>query len=220
MVFVDFSNPYLRHYLAGSYLVDHERGLARVRQMVSGAVADEKTDLKPLAAVIDIDEVVLANIHMNVDKESGFFACDYYRAPDGNPWPRDDTRLNPLLPGAKPLLEEFIKHGVVVFFVTGRAESLRAETVENFEHVGLAGARGRALFSTEELLDVSEGQLTMCPDAALPAAGASIRPFKEARRAEIAGSYRIIMNIGDQVSDLGHHGEMQILLPHPFYRTA
>jgi len=220
MVFVDFSNPYLRRYLERAYLSEHEANLDKVRLTVPRCIADGKGDPRPLAAVMDIDEVVLANIHMNVDRESGFFACDYYRAPDGRPWPRDDTRLNPLLPGAKKLLEAFKSHDVTIFFITGRAESLRAETVENFEYVGLAGPPGRALFATEQLLDAACGQLAMCPDAQLPATGKSIRPFKEARRAEIASSYRIIMNVGDQASDLGNYGDMQILLMHPFYRTA
>src|SRR5688572_30544983 len=115
MVFVDFSNPYLREYLATRYLAEHERQLAGARAMIPACIAAAQSEsksvsAKPLAAVIDIDEVILANIHMNTFTET-FYACDSYSAPDGKPWPRDDTRLNPLLPGAKKLIATFLKDG-------------------------------------------------------------------------------------------------------------
>jgi predicted secreted acid phosphatase len=143
----------------------------------------------------------------------------------GHPWPRDDTRLNPLLPGAKLLIATLLANRVEVFFITGRAESLRDETVENFVYVGLAADNEASsselpILCAKRLLDPSSGMLVMCPDSELPPAGKSIRPFKEAKRAAIAETHRIIMNIGDQVSDLGFYGERQILTPHPFYRTA
>jgi predicted secreted acid phosphatase len=229
MVYVDFSNPFLRGYLASGYLKDHESYLLNARAEINTAVhhPDSKENVKPLAAVLDIDEVVLANIHMNTYSAEGspsFYACDYYRTPEGRPWPRDDTRLNPLLPGAKLLIATLLVNKVEVFFITGRAESLRNETVENFVYVGLADDSTSSdklpVLCAKRLSDPSSGMLVMCPDAELPSAGKSIRQFKEAKRAAIAETHRIIMNIGDQVSDLGFYGERQILTPHPFYRTA
>lgn len=253
MVFVDFSNPWLRGYLKTAYLPEHERKLAAIQSTVAARAAiarasevtgasESKAPARPLAAVLDIDEIVLANIHMNAIElgrnqsplEVGSFcACDYYFAPDGRAWPRGDLRLNPLLPGAKNLIAAFLAEGIEVFFITGRAESLRSETVENFVFVGLAGGdtsgdtggdtggdTSGPLLNARRLLDPASGQLTMCPDSDLPAAGESIRPFKEARRGQISQTHRILMNIGDQVSDLGYHGDYQILVPHPFYRTA
>jgi predicted secreted acid phosphatase len=245
MVFVDFSNPYLRAFLASEYWNYHKRHLGTVRTMMPAQIAlaraeEIKGATKPLAAVIDIDEIVLSNIHMNTSDAipvagsaansqlytSTFHACDYFRTPDKKPWPRDDTRLNPLLPGARKLIATLLAENVEVFFVTGRAESLRGETVENFVYVGLAGPdpEGRQqakppLLDAKKLLDPTSGQLVMCPDAECPVAGKSIYPFKEASRAVIEQTHHIVVNIGDQVSDMGLYGDHQVLVPHPFYRT-
>ena len=74
MVLVDFSNPYLRNYLANSYCEVHRCHLDAVRACLpswasearahEGARADGQPP-RPLAAVLDIDEVILCNIHMN-----------------------------------------------------------------------------------------------------------------------------------------------------------
>jgi hypothetical protein len=235
---VDFSNPYLRWYLAG-YCEAHRAFLAGVRERLSAWLATSRADEargaaalgrvpRPLAAVLDLDEVVFSNIHMNVFQapagEQGpeavdFHAADYFLAPDGRPWPRDDLRLNPLLPGVRGLLEALLREGVRVFFVTGRLESIRDETVENFAFVGLASAAPGALFGLDELSRPGD-TLIMCPDAEYPAPGQSVRPFKEARRREIEARYRISVNLGDQVSDLGLYGDTQVYAAHCFYYTA
>lgn len=240
MVFVDFSNPYLRHYLANGYCDAHRRHLDNVRARLpawvekarrdeAAAAAAEQRAPRPLAAVLDIDEVVLANIHMNVFQapagEQGplavdFHACDYYLAPDGKPWPRDDLRLNPLLPGARDLIAALLAAGVRVYFITGRLESIRGETVENFEFVGLAAPQktGGALFDTADLAQTG-GILVMCPDGEYPPPGQTVRPFKEGRRRALEATHRIVVNIGDQISDLGLYGDVQVHVPHPFYWT-
>jgi predicted secreted acid phosphatase len=47
-----------------------------------------------------------------------------------------------------------------------------------------------------------------------------VRPFKEGRRKKIQETHRIVMNIGDQVSDLGLYGDVQVHCPQPFYFTG
>lgn len=230
MVFVDFGNPFLRAFLT-HFAAKHQDSLEEIRHMLPKVAeevraAEEKQAAekggapRPLAAVLDIDEVVLANIHMNSYAGEGvdFHAADYYTAPDGRPWPRDDLRLNPLLPGARELLESLLALGIRVFFITGRLESIRDETVDNFVYVGLAGSDPDALFAVADL-SAPGGSLIMCPDAEYPPAGWSVRPFKESRRRAIEERYRICLNVGDQASDLGAHGDWQVWLPHPFYWT-
>jgi predicted secreted acid phosphatase len=249
MVYVDFSNPYLRDYLR-DYCEAHRRHLDNIRARLTGWVAlaraaearesaTEGRTPRPLAAVFDVDEVVLANIHMNKFQAPAgvqgpapidFHACDYYLAPDGRPWPRDDLRLNPLLPGARELLEACREFKLEVYFITGRLESIRDETVENFVYVGLAGdhttsslAPGPAPLFTKESIAVPGGRLIMYPDAEYPPPGqnlASVRPYKESRRRAIQETHRIVLNIGDQVSDLGLYGDVQVHCPHPFYFTS
>ena len=254
MVYVDFGNPYLRDYLKG-FCEAHRRHLDNTRERLKGwtalaRAAEAKESAaegrapRPLAAVFDVDEVVLANIHMNVFQAPAgvqgpaaidFHACDYYLAPDGRPWPRDDLRLNPLLPGARELLEACRELNLEVYFLTGRLESIRDETVENFVFVGLAGnpprglagdpprglaSEGAGALFTKESIAAPGGRLIMCPDAEYPPPGQTVRPFKEGRRKKIQETHRIVMNIGDQVSDLGLYGDVQVHCPQPFYFTG
>ena len=60
----------------------------------------------------------------------------------------------------------------------------------------------------------------MCPDAEYPPPGQTVRPYKESRRRVIEASHRIVVNIGDQVSNLGLYGDVQVHVPHPFYYTG
>lgn len=227
MVKVDFGNPWYRNYLRG-YVAAHQQMLNEVRKALPGWVVQTKkreaervkaepprTTARRLAVVFDIDEVVLSNIHMNSyqDEHTDFHAADYFK------WPRG-ARLNPLLPGAGELLAEVNRLGLDVFFITGRLESIREETIENFAEVGLAG-EGR-LYDSEALrrcAEDSSAQLHMCPDDEYPEPGESLRPFKEGRRRKISQTHRIVLNIGDQASDLGEYGDVQYLTSHPFYFT-
>jgi predicted secreted acid phosphatase len=244
MVYVDFSNPYLRNYLE-RYGEAHRKHLDGIRERVPEWIAKAREAearmasrggvARPLAAVLDIDEVVLANIHMNAFQAPGsepidFHACDYYLAPNGRPWPRDDLRLNPLLPGARELMETLCSHGAEIFFITGRLESIRDETVENFVFVGLAGPQSSpdsagsqrpqndVLFSLESISSPG-GRLIMCPDAEYPPPGQTVRPYKESRRRLIQETHRIVVNVGDQISDLGLYGDVQVHVPNIFYWT-
>ena len=67
--------------------------------------------------------------------------------------------------------------------------------------------------------DLAGERLVMWPDRREGAKGAAVQQFKEAAREAIARTHRIIVNIGDQPTDLGRHGDEQILLHHPFYYT-
>jgi predicted secreted acid phosphatase len=193
---------------------------------------------RPLAAVLDIDEIILCNIQMNsytapatADTPAvDFHAADYFRGPDGKPWPRNEHRLNPLLPGAVELLSALADNNVKVFLITGRLESIRDETLENFRLVGLTrpaapAAKGAAIVDeSREFFSAADlapgGSLIMCPDAEDPkVTGQSIQVFKEAQRARLSKTHHIILNVGDQASDMGEHGDTQLMLPHPFYYT-
>ncbi len=228
IIAVDFSNPFLRAFFAG-YPKAHEARLneatrslpdwadkARAQERADAASAGHKA--RPLAIVCDIDEVILSNIHMNSFSApagaQGPDAIDFHAA-DAFGWPRG-ARLNPLLPGAFDLLACARKLGLAIFFVTGRLEPIREETVENFVQVGLAGNSDEKILRTADLLSPN-GPLIMCTEALYPKLGESIRTFKEGRRQLIEKNHRIVLNLGDQVSDLGLYGDIQVLVPHPFY---
>ena len=106
-------------------------------------------------------------------------------------------------PAIAPMLalyNDALKHGVSVFFVTGRKESDRDITITNLTNSGYHDWAGLALKSN---------------DYNLPSA----IPFKSQERAKIIKQgYTIIADIGDQYSDLkGGYTEKTFKLPNPYY---
>lgn len=236
MVYVDLSNPCLRDFFP-NWLLTHEAALDRIRAWLPAwAEASRQSEAaqaclegrlpRPLAAVFDIDEVLLCNIHLN-----GFTAPAGAQGPDpidfhiadffvdrasGGSWVRDDPG-DPPLPGANALLAAAVALSLRPFFVTGRLESIRDITVEDFRRAGFTRSE-LALDAPLAAADLATS-LTMCPVEEHPPPGWSIRPWKEGCRAAIGKYYRIALNVGDQMSDFGLHGDRQIYLPHPFYTT-
>ena len=227
------SNPYYRDFFP-KWLALHEKRLNRIRSLLPGIAAAARAaeagaaeaagrEARPLGAVFDIDEILLCNIHLNgYSAPAGvqgpdpidFHAADFFVDPaTKKKWGRDDP-CNPPLPGAVALLRAVADLGIKIFFITGRLEHLREETVSNFERVGIdippEALRARG---ADEIL-------TLCPPEKDPRPGESIRPYKEGRRKQIEKTHRIVINVGDQVSDLGLHGDNHFLLGHPFYMIA
>ena len=87
--------------------------------------------------------------------------------------------------------------GVAVFFITGRPTAFQSLTVQNLTRAGYSGWSGLAL---------NPG-------------GTTLTQYKSAERAKIEQQgYRIIVNVGDQESDLaGGHASRAFKLPNPFY---
>lgn len=147
---------------------------------------------KKLAVVFDIDETALSNYP---DMKSLDFGGTQQSVAaliaKGH-----DAALSPSL----ALYKMALKHKVAVFFITGRPVSMQQTTSANLKKVG---------YTTWQ-------QLIMRPnDYAKP----SIVAYKSAARAQIEKSgYDIVMNIGDQNSDLaGGYADKGFKLPNPYY---
>jgi predicted secreted acid phosphatase len=145
-----------------------------------------------LALVLDIDETSLSNYDKMVKR-------DFI----GNHELIHKEILAANSPAIKPMLalyQDAIKHGVSVFFVTGRYESERNATQKNLINAGYKNWAG----------------LYLRPDNyALP----TVLPFKSHARAMInQKGYTIIASIGDQYSDIcGGHAKKGFKLPNPYY---
>jgi predicted secreted acid phosphatase len=105
------------------------------------------------------------------------------------------------LPAIAPTLalyKDAVAHHVAVFFITGRASDLEAATVKNLTSAGF---------------DEGYAALDMKPSAD------TTEMFKSSTRAAIEKSgYDIIVNLGDQESDLdGGYADRAFKLPDPFY---
>jgi acid phosphatase len=147
-----------------------------------------------LAMVLDIDETSLANY------------CEMKREAFGAIQPRFNEWLvsreaSMVIPGTLALFNKARAAGVDVFFITGRADEMRAATERNLEAAGYKGWKGLSL--------------RVGPQKQM----ATIE-YKSAERKKILDAgYRIVMSVGDQWSDLMGEpkAEISVKLPNPFY---
>ncbi len=179
----------LLYYNSGEYGMQIREVANAGRAYLQTQVKDSSRGDK-LAAVFDIDETALSN--WDAMSDCGF--CSY----------RVERKLytEDHDPAIAPVLELFNyakKSGLHVFFLTGRHESERAMTIKNLNQAGYSGW----------------ADLIMRPDGDRSPA----RVFKPKERLKIERQgYRIILNIGDQASDLaGCCAERVFKLPNPFY---
>ena len=90
---------------------------------------------------------------------------------------------------------------MTVFFITGRGEAHRAATEQNLKSQGYTNYAGLALRSPAQSKE------------------ATIEYKSNARKTIADAGYRIILNVGDQFSDLkgSPAAELSVKLPNPFY---
>ncbi|MGC1463618.1 MAG: HAD family acid phosphatase [Terracidiphilus sp.] len=146
-----------------------------------------------LAMVLDIDETTLSNYQELRDAD---FA--YYK-PVFDAWV--GAAKAPAIPSTLRLYKEAQHLGVNAFFITGRPESQRAVTERNLSEQGFQN--WQQLILRPSSTDAETAQL-----------------FKSASRAQIvAQGYKIVLNVGDQWSDLNGkpEAEFSVKYPDPFY---
>ncbi len=152
-----------------------------------------RRDNEKTAVVLDIDETALSNW----DEMSG--ANFEYDGKQFNAWV--ESAQAPAIPGTLRIYNTAQRLGVRVFFLTGRPEAQRASTETNL--------RLRGFGTWQQLIMRTEGQAKMTALA-----------YKSAERVKIAAEgYRIVLNVGDQWSDLrGKPGaDLSVKYPDPFY---
>lgn len=146
-----------------------------------------------LALVLDIDETTLSN-YQEMTK-AGFA----YDSKTFNAWV--ESALAPAIPGTLRLTMEALRLGVSVFFLTGRPEAQRDVTERNLRDQGFQNWQ----------------QLILRPTAQ---ASATALTYKSAARAGIAAQgYTLVLNVGDQWSDLkgNPEAEFSVKYPDPYY---
>ncbi|MFC4035519.1 HAD family acid phosphatase [Streptomyces polygonati] len=179
-----------------------ESALARATDRHSGHGAHGTHAAKP-AIVLDVDDTSL--LTYNYELEVGF---NY--TPASNQAYLDTKNMPPVF-GMDTLANWASAHGITVFWITGRAESQRADTARNLTAVGY-----RATPDTTHLYLKN----TASPPAYLPCgATCTTIEYKSGTRAHIESlGYDIVGNFGDQYSDLsGGHADRSFKLPNPMY---
>lgn len=146
-----------------------------------------------LALVLDIDETALSNYKEMAAEDYGYIPSAF------DAW--EDSAQATAIPGTLRLYQEAQRLGVTVFFITGRGEAHRAATEQNLKSQGYTNFAGLTLRSPTQ---AKEG---------------TIEYKSNARKTIVDAGYRIILNVGDQFSDLKGlpAAELSVKLPNPFY---
>ncbi len=176
----------------GCYAHDLDDETATAIADLERAVRMNRSGAK-LAVVLDIDETSLSNYAELLRSDFG------YNAQAWDQWVRQAEA--PAIPGTLRFYREAENLGVAVFFITGRPESERAATEANLRKVGFTQWAGLTLRSAAE---------AHTPTIA----------YKSAARQRIVNAgYRIVVNMGDQMSDLRGtpQAEFSVKLSDPFY---
>jgi acid phosphatase len=179
------------YYDSGEYDFDQEAVVQRAHDYLDMRM-NQDTNNQKLAIVFYIDETALSNYQHMLKLTFGMIPQlvveDIERAED------------PAI-GATLKLYEYAKDkGVAIFFITGRHEKLRNATQKNLKSVGYNEWDGLYLKPN----DYKEK---------------SVIPYKSSTRKRIQEEgYIIVVNIGDQFSDLaGGFAERVFKLPNPYY---
>ncbi len=177
---------------------EYARGVAAValsaNKYLVKRVAKGAKPGKKLAVVFDIDETTLTNL-------SHILANDFGYVPKiWDTWVAEGRA--PAIVPVQTIYDAAVRAKVDVFFITGRAEGVRAATEKNLREVGYDKWTGIFFKPVDDVT-------------------LSTRGFKIGTRRKLTQEgYIIIANIGDQDSDLvGGYAERTFKLPNPFYIT-
>lgn len=176
---------------SGEYDFDQEAVAQRARDYLDMRLSQGIDDQK-IAIVFDIDETALSNyqhmLKLNFGMIPQLVVEDIEKAED------------PAIAATLKLYKYAKEKGVAIFFITGRHESLRDATQKNLKSAGYLGWDGLYL-KPNDYTDKS------------------VIPYKSSTRKRIQGEgYTIVVNIGDQFSDLaGGYAERVFKLPNPYY---
>ena len=183
----------VRYHDSGEYLFDIDDVMKQALRYLSFRIDHPATlqGKKPLI-ILDIDETSLSNYPSMVAMDFGGTKEEIRQAEDE----ATDLPINPTL----QLYRYAKSHNVSVIFLTGRHEYERAVTIKNLSEAGYANWDG--------LILRSEAYKTT------PAA-----TYKtDMRKQLVSKGYDIILNIGDQRSDLaGGFADKTFKLPNPYY---
>jgi len=177
----------------GCYWADLDAQTKRAEAILDHAIASKKASEK-LAVVLDIDETSLSNYCEMRREDYGFLLKQmnqFLATPEAAV----------AIPGTLRLFNKAREAGLDVFFITGRSDELLEATGKNLGLAGFKGWKGLALRAGPEK------QM------------ATVEYKSQERQKIVSAGYRIVLNMGDQWSDLNGEarGEMSVKLPNPFY---
>jgi acid phosphatase len=184
----------IEYYDSGQWTRDVVKQTTKAKRLLRQGLKRVPENRKP-AIVLDIDDTSLTQ-----------YPC---RKPGDLPFDDPTVNASCIASGTLPPIAETRsvyrlaqRRGVRVFFITGRPVPAREVTVRNLREAGFTGRHELILRPTDQL------------------GAPSAIPYKSAERRRIQSEgYRIVVNVGDQLSDLrGGHAMHRVKLPNPMYR--
>ena len=177
----------------GCYWSDLASQTTRAQVELKRLIATRKPGEK-LAIVLDIDETSLSS-YCEERREAFGYNQSAFEA-----WIVSPEASLPI-PGTLELYNQALAAGVSVFFLTGRVHEQTEATARNLQAAGYKDWQGLILRDeSERTMDTTK--------------------YKDSERKKIvAQGYRIILNMGDQWSDLNGEAkaDISVKLPNPFY---
>lgn len=184
----------IKYHDSGAYQIDQTKVIDRAMEYLKTRIASEKMTKhhRKMAIILDIDETSLSNYPDMVTMSFGGTFKDIVDA--------EGKGTDPVIQPTLNLYHYAKENNVAVFFVTGRTEQFRDSTARNLEQAGYKDWDGLVLKPEDY-------------------SAKSAAPYKIKARKDIeAQGYKIVLNIGDQQSDLkGKHAEKVFKLPNPYY---
>lgn len=170
---------------------DYEKELEAALRPARRHLERRASDVERPALVLDVDETSLSTWAYQRDRDF----C--YTPQTFDAWIEETTP--PPIEATLALYRQARQRGVAVFFVTGRLETLRDDTERSLRAAGYEAWEELVLRPSSHHGPVADYK------------GATRRRIEER-------GYTILLNVGDQRSDLwGGHAERAVLLPNPFY---
>ena len=184
----------IRYHDSGQYDCDINKAENQAKFYLQKRIKDNQlsTNKRKLAIVVDVDDTAISTY-------SSMVKDDFAGTPAILNARLNRTNL-PAIPETLKLCNFAEKNGFAVFFLTGRKESFRTNTIKELKFAGYHDWNGLFMRSNAYFRS--------------PAA-----VFKSAMRKKIANKgYDIVLNIGDQYSDLtGGFADRAVKLPNPYY---
>lgn len=176
----------------GCYEKEAEEQGARAIELLRKRAATA-TPGEKLAVVLDIDDTALSMYPFYATHDLGHIPGEF------DNWVA--TAKAPAIHATLAIFSTARKLGIAVFFITGRREDQREVTEQNLRAAGYTGWSG-ITFRTPAVVHQRAAE------------------YKSSVRQQIVGQgYRLVLNVGDQLSDLVGNptAEFSVKLPNPMY---
>jgi acid phosphatase len=189
-------NNLIQYHDSGEYEKDQAKIIDQAMEYLKTRLAQLKKSSsdknKKFAIILDIDETSLSNYPDLLAMDFGGSAKEIDEA--------EGKGTDPVIRPTLKLYRYAKENNISIFFITGRTENFRSITEKNLDHAGFKNWDGLIL-KPENYKEKT----------------AAIYKIQARQQIEKQG-YDIILNIGDQQSDLiGGHADKTFKLPNPYY---